>query len=224
MQVRDEIDANLGHGLSSRLLQAMCRYRLGPTLWLHRACPLPAWSGALEWASLLCCADCTHPGSPAIAVRPGVRAAGVLCVADDATQLSCQPWAQTFREPLHLQDRPQLFLDERTDEERRFPELFRQSVQQCGACHHTSALHSPARMCPGQLHCTALSSMACAEGLSSGASAAVTGGLRRRKMEARVPYVPALQPARCSAQEVAASSPVVAAQLPSCGEQAAVVL
>lgn len=36
--MRDEIDANLGYGLSSKLLKAMCRYRLGPTPWLNQVC------------------------------------------------------------------------------------------------------------------------------------------------------------------------------------------
>lgn len=41
--------------------------------------------------------------------------------------------AQGFREPLYLTDNPVLLLDDRTEEELKYPELFRHRVRQSAA-------------------------------------------------------------------------------------------
>ena len=121
-QVRDEIEAVLGREASVKeVLLAMCDRRLVPTPWLNQARALrlfydTRWQRA-RWTAL---------------GRPLPFSCQETCIRRPAFFSSCMPScpAQGFREPLYLTDKPVVLLDDRTEEEIKYPELFRHRARQ----------------------------------------------------------------------------------------------
>ena len=140
--IRDDVEANLGPAAWATLLPRMCEGRLVPTPWLNKvrtlevlgrgegglvgdACscgplslpstsqpPTPSPHPTLVRFSLLHSRWFLPPPPPPCTHTPPLRT-GV----------------QDFREPLYLLDRPVWVEDTRSEEERRYPELFRQKLE-----------------------------------------------------------------------------------------------
>lgn len=102
--VRDDVDSNVGPGCWAQCLPRMCEGRLVPTPWLNKVrLALRAECGLGE--------PCTAESSiPAAAAPPPLS-------------------AQNFREPLYLLDTPVRVEDTRSEEERKYPELFRAKLE-----------------------------------------------------------------------------------------------
>ena len=121
--VRDEVARNLGEtpGACTELLNGMTQRRLMPTPWLNQVCKLRV--------SLLC-------------ILPYELVMHHGCRRDHSLPMPCGQYApilsrkhgaplcvQNFREPLYLRDKPVRVEDTRSEEERKYPELFRQKLQ-----------------------------------------------------------------------------------------------
>lgn len=122
--VRDEIACNLGEGRDTctQLLNGVLQRRLMPTPWLN-------WVGSVNQASVA-----HHCNTLTLLQYSDTRFVGF---AAPRTQLSqCLNWNasfQNFREPLYLKDKPVRVEDTRSEEERRYPELFRRKLEGASA-------------------------------------------------------------------------------------------
>ena len=132
-QVRDEIAAVLGREASvSEVLRAMCDKRLIPTPWLNQACCLAC---VLPTHCLLHACKAARC-SRALAPDSGMHSSP----GSQPCRYSSRTALQAFREPLYLTDRPVQLPDTRTEEELKYPELFRHGSRKA------AALRAPQRL------------------------------------------------------------------------------
>ncbi len=133
--VRDELRFNLGEDAQAcrDVLRGMLDRRLVPTPWLNQVWTSPPLLPA-AWHLLRACQVRPEPPRPAregsfcqeaphIHLKKGLHKAAMCFVV---------LLAQNFREPLYLKDRPVRVEDTRSEEERKYPELFRSKLE--GAC------------------------------------------------------------------------------------------
>lgn len=185
--VRDDVDGALGAGAWADLLPRMCEGRLVPTPWLNKvgaARGREALLAAMPRDPLPCLACTEQQPAPAHSPRRSLTLSHL-------PRRTARPPHQDFREPLYLLDRPVRLADTRTEEERRYPELFR-----WGACSAPGdARHgrrgclqgAPVSRCAGGACLPSRRRTPCAT-----ATPATTTPLRRRaKLEAEGWSVPA---------------------------------
>ena len=102
-EIQDDAEALLGRTRWQEAILDMCEGRLQPTDWLNKV-------GYSLFAGLVC--DVASPSPPC---------------RDVLTSLSKS--RQDFKEPLYLTDVPVRIEDDRTEEEKRYPELFRHKLK-----------------------------------------------------------------------------------------------
>lgn len=118
--VRDDVDGALGSGAWAGLLPRMCEGRLVPTPWLNKV----RSEAAAQRPTALSCAAPSLVQPPPWSAPQAASACWPLTSAPTASH-GHRLCLQDFREPLYLLDKPVRLEDTRTEEEKRYPELFR---------------------------------------------------------------------------------------------------